>query len=82
MVCHNPSNAGQQNPLLMLSYPNQALTLRHETGQQITEKLMPPPAGGINPEKRQVLVDLAKAVAAEADWALAYEGEGVVPVKQ
>lgn len=78
-VCHSPDNASKQNPLLMLSYPNQALALRHETIRKIEEKLMPPPAGIIDAQERQHLIELAKAFAEVGDKALAYEGEKITP---
>ena len=75
LVCHKPDNASKQNPLLILSYPNQALTLRHETVRQIEEKRMPPPSGIFDDNERQKLLELAKAFAEAGDKALAYEGE-------
>ncbi|MBP5971744.1 hypothetical protein HW132_03095 [Brasilonema sp. CT11] len=81
VVCHSPDNASKQNPLLLLSYPNQALSLRHETVRQIEEKLMPPPAGIIDDKKRQQLIEVAKAFAEAGDKALAYEGEKITPEK-
>ncbi|MBE9179142.1 hypothetical protein IQ268_11280 [Oculatella sp. LEGE 06141] len=76
-VCHSPSNANEMNPLLILNYPNQALTLRHETVRQIQENLMPPPNGIPDEAERQRLVTLAEAFAKAGDEALAYEGEPV-----
>lgn len=76
-VCHSPDNANEMKQLLLLNYPNQALTLRHETVRQIQEDLMPPPAGIADPEEKQRLLDLAKAFAEAGDQALSYEGEPI-----
>ncbi len=77
VFCHKPDNPSKQNPLLILNYPNQALSLRHETVRQIEEKLMPPPAGIFDDQERQKLIELAKAFAQAGDKALAYEGEKI-----
>jgi len=82
VACHAPDNSAKQNPILMLNYPNQALTLRHETVRQIQEKLMPPPNGITNEQERQQLVKLAQTFAEAGDKALAYEGEKVTSVKR
>lgn len=74
-ICHSPHNANEMNPLLLLNYPNQALTLRHETLRQIKEKLMPPPNGIPDDAERLKMVKLAEAFAKIGDQALAYEGE-------
>ncbi|UBF24701.1 hypothetical protein K9N68_23950 [Kovacikia minuta CCNUW1] len=74
-VCHSPHNANEMNPLVLLNYPNQALTLRHETVRQIKENLMPPPNGIPNPAERQKVIKLAEAFAKAGDQALAFEGE-------
>jgi hypothetical protein len=74
-VCHNPSNANEMNPLLILSYPNQALTLRHETLARIKAKTMPPPKGIADESELNEMIKLATAFAEEGDKALAYEGE-------
>jgi hypothetical protein len=81
LACHSPNNASKMNPLLLLNYPNQALTLRHETVRQIEEKLMPPEGGIVNNQERQRLVKLAATFAKTADQALAFEGERVTPEK-
>ncbi|MBN3950003.1 MAG: hypothetical protein HWQ38_27445 [Nostoc sp. NMS7] len=81
VVCHSPDNASKQNPLLILSYPNQALSLRHETVRQIKEKRMPPPAGIVDDQERQQLIQLAQAFAQAGDKALAYEGEKITSGK-
>jgi hypothetical protein len=80
-ICHDPSNANDMNPLLILNYPNQALTLRHRTVQEIEANTMPPNGIG-NAQKRQELLALAKAFAAAGDKALAYEGEKPVMATQ
>ena len=76
-VCHSPDNANEINPLLLLNYPNQALTLRHETLRQIEENLMPPPNGVKDPAEREKLIELARNFAKAGDEALTYEGEVV-----
>lgn len=81
VVCHSPDNAAKQNPILILNYPNQALTLRHETVRQIKEKRMPPPAGIANEQERQQLIELAQTFAQAGDLALAYEGEKITSGK-
>ncbi|QLE41598.1 hypothetical protein FD723_15005 [Nostoc sp. C052] len=81
VVCHSPDNAAKQNPILILNYPNQALTLRHETVRQIKEKLMPPPDGIANDQERQQLIELAQRFAQAGDQALAYEGEKITSEK-
>ena len=75
LACHSPNNGNEMNPLLILNYPNQALTLRHETVLQLKQKLMPPPAGIVDDSERQKLVKLAESFAELGDKALAYEGE-------
>lgn len=78
MVCHSPDNSNEMKQLLLLNYPNQALTLRHENVSQIEDMLMPPPAGIADDEERQKLLELAKAFAEAGDEALAYEGEQTI----
>jgi hypothetical protein len=78
LACHSPNNATKMNPLLILNYPNQALTLRHETVRQIAEKLMPPEGGIVNDQERARLVKLAADFARIGDEALVYEGEQVI----
>ncbi|BAY96245.1 hypothetical protein NIES37_01740 [Tolypothrix tenuis PCC 7101] len=77
LTCHSPDNSSKQNPLLILNYPNQALTLRHETVRQIQEKRMPPPNGITDERERQNLIELAQTFAKAGDQALAYEGEKI-----
>jgi hypothetical protein len=75
MVCHNPSNTQEMNPLLLLNYPNQALTLRHETLARIKAKTMPPPKGITDDKELNTMIQLASEFAEVGDKALAYEGE-------
>jgi hypothetical protein len=73
-VCHSPANPAQMNPLRLLNYPNQALTVRHEIVRRLEENMMPP--GGMEKDTaRQKLMDLAKAFAEVGDQALDFEGE-------
>ncbi len=74
-VCHNPSNTQEMNPLLLLNYPNQALTLRHKTLDRIKAKTMPPPKGITDDQELNTMIQLASAFAEMGDKALAYEGE-------
>ncbi|NET34151.1 MAG: hypothetical protein F6K19_19360 [Cyanothece sp. SIO1E1] len=82
LVCHSPDNSNHMKQLLLLNYPNQALTLRHETLRQIEEDLMPPPNGVSDPAQKQKLVELAKAFSDAGDQALAYEGEPLTTAVQ
>ncbi len=81
-ICHSPHNANEMNPLLILNYPNQALTLRHETLRQIKEKLMPPPNGIQDEAELGKIVKLAGEFAKVGDQALAYEGEKSVKAEK
>jgi hypothetical protein len=74
-VCHNPSNTQEMNPLLLLNYPNQALSLRHETLARIKSKTMPPPKGITDDQELNLMIKLASEFAEVGDKALAYEGE-------
>jgi hypothetical protein len=73
-VCHSPSNPVQMNPLRLLIYPNQALTVRHDIVRRLEQNTMPP--GGIDDgTQRQKLLELARAFAEVGDQALDFEGE-------
>ncbi len=68
------------NPLAMLSYPNQALSARHEIVSELEKNAMPPATGeseaGIADDTyRENLRSLAAAFAEVGDLALAFEGE-------
>jgi hypothetical protein len=73
--CHSPSNPAGMNPLRLLNFPNQALTVRHQIVQQLEQNAMPPNEGIPNDAQRQKLLELARTFAAVADQALDYEGE-------
>jgi hypothetical protein len=73
--CHSPSNPASMNPLRLLNFPNQALTVRHQIVQQLEQNLMPPNEGIPNSAQRQKLLELARTFAEVADQALDYEGE-------
>jgi hypothetical protein len=73
--CHSPSNPAQMNPLRLLNFPNQALTVRHQIVQQLEQDAMPPNEGIPNRAQRQKLLELARTFAEVADQALDYEGE-------
>jgi hypothetical protein len=82
--CHDPSNRAQQNPLELFSYPNQALTGRHDIVRELALNAMPPatagaPAGIADQAERQRLLGLARRFAELGDRALAFEGEPVPP---
>jgi len=49
--------------------------------RQIKEKRMPPPAGIVDDQERQQLIQLAQAFAQAGDKALAYEGEKITSGK-
>jgi hypothetical protein len=74
VVCHSPTNPVQMNPLRLLNYPNQALSVRHEIIRRLEQNTMPP--GGTDDDaQRQKLLELAKAFAEVGDQALDYERE-------
>ncbi len=78
--CHAPNNPAGMNPLELLTYPNQALAARRAIIEQIEKNTMPPEtaensAGIADPVARERILTLARAFAAEADRALAHEGE-------
>jgi hypothetical protein len=84
VACHDPSNRGKVSPLELFSYPNQALTGRHDIVRELSANAMPPatataPAGITEAARRQVLLDLARRFAELGDAALAFEGEPVHP---
>jgi hypothetical protein len=73
--CHSPSNPAQMNPLRLLNFPNQALTVRHQIVTQIEQNLMPLGEGIPDSAQRQKLLELARTYAEVGDQALDYEGE-------
>jgi hypothetical protein len=73
--CHSPANPAQMNPLRLLNFPNQALTVRHEIVKQLEQNAMPPGEGIPESTQRQKLIELARAFAEVGDQALDYEGE-------
>jgi len=74
-VCRSPNNATAMNPLRLLGFPNQALTLRHTIVAQLEHNLMPLDTGIPDDAERQKLLALAREFAAVGDQALDYEGE-------
>jgi hypothetical protein len=74
-ICHSPNNATKMNPLRLLGFPNQALTLRHNIVTQIEQNRMPLDTGIPDEAERKKLLDLAQEFAAIGDQALDYEGE-------
>jgi hypothetical protein len=74
-LCHSPDNIEQMNPLRLLNFPNQALTMRHKIVTQIEENRMPLGTGIPDETERKKLLDLAREFAAVGDQALDYEGE-------
>jgi hypothetical protein len=74
-VCHSPANPARMNPLRLLIYPNQALTVRHAIVQQMEQNAMPPGEGIPDDAERQQLIELARTFAEVGDQALDYEGE-------
>jgi hypothetical protein len=73
--CHSPSNPAQMNPLRLLNFPNQALTVRHQIVSQIEQNSMPLGEGIPDSAQRQKLLELARTFAEVGDQALDYEGE-------
>jgi hypothetical protein len=73
--CHSPSNPAQMNPLRLLNFPNQALTVRHQIVTQLEQNTMPPDEGIPDSTQRQKLLALARTFAEVGDQALDYEGE-------
>jgi hypothetical protein len=74
-VCHSPNNPTQMNPLRLLNFPNQALTVRHQIVAQIVQNSMPLGEGIPDSAQRQKLLELARTFAEVGDQALDYEGE-------
>jgi hypothetical protein len=82
LSCHDPSNVAKANPLELFSYPNQALTGRHDIVRELRANEMPPasvdtPAGIADEAYRQKLLGLAERFAELGDEALRYDGERV-----
>jgi hypothetical protein len=75
VLCHSPANPVEMNPLRLLNYPNQALTVRHEIVGRLVQNSMPPPGGIANRVQRKKLIALAKQFAELGDKALEYERE-------
>jgi hypothetical protein len=84
MTCHSPDNSAKMNPLELFSYPNQALSGRHNLVAVLKANAMPPmdatrPNPGIeSDDRRQVLIELAKKFEEAGDAALASEHEPVI----
>jgi mono/diheme cytochrome c family protein len=75
VLCHSPANPMEMNPLRLLNYPNQALTVRHEIVRLLEQNSMPPPGGIANRAQRKKLIARAKQFAEMGDKALQYEHE-------
>jgi hypothetical protein len=75
VLCHSPDNVEQMNPLRLLSFPNQALTMRHNIVTQLEQNLMPLGTGIPDESARRNLLALAQTFAAIGDQALEHEGE-------
>jgi hypothetical protein len=82
MHCHSPDNVAKGNPLVILNYPNQALSGRHEIIAELEDNEMPPanaeegtPAGIADAEQRTELMRLGREFARIGDEALAHEGQ-------
>jgi hypothetical protein len=74
-VCHSPENTTPMNPLRLLNFPNQALTMRHRMVTQLKQNRMPLGTGIPDATERKKLIELAQEFAAVGDQALDYEGE-------
>lgn len=81
-VCHSPNNATAMNPLRLLTFPNQSLTMRHNIVDQLEQNLMPLDTGIPDEAERKKLLALAQEFAAVGDQALDYEGEFKPPAGQ
>lgn len=80
--CHDPSNFAKASPLELFSYPNQALTGRHDIVRELHANEMPPasadtPPGITDEAYRKELIGLAERFAALGDEALRFEGERI-----
>jgi len=80
--CHDPANRTKVSPLELFSYPNQALTGRHDIVRALTENVMPPAtstttAGITDTEQREALLELAQRFADLGDEALHFDREPV-----
>jgi hypothetical protein len=73
--CHSPANPAGMNPLRLLNFPNQALTVRHQIVTQLEQNRMPLGEGIPDEAQRQKLIELARTFAAVGDQALDYDGE-------
>lgn len=82
--CHDPQNRAKISPLELFSYPNQALTGRHDIVRALAENVMPPAtattaAGIAETDRRETLLELAQRFAELGDEALRFDGEPVRP---
>jgi hypothetical protein len=80
--CHDPSNFAKASSLELFSYPNQALTGRHDIVRELRANEMPPasadtPPGIADEAYRTELLGLAERFAALGDEALRFEGERI-----
>jgi hypothetical protein len=71
--CHSPDNTARMNPLELFSYPNQALSGRHQLIKVLDENTMPPVDAIPDSKRRSDLRDLAQAFSAAGDAALDFE---------
>lgn len=80
--CHDPSNFAKASSLELFSYPNQALTGRHDIVRELRANEMPPataetPPGIAEETYRNELLGLAERFASLGDEALRFEGERI-----
>lgn len=75
--CHAPDNSDEMTPLILLTYPNQALGERHRLIDVLEANDMPPEEGVADPHREEILA-LAREFARIGDDALAHEGEPIV----
>jgi hypothetical protein len=74
LTCHSPDNTTKMNPLELFSYPNQALSGRHQLIKVLDENTMPPTLEAIpDDNRRSELRGLAQAFADAGDAALEFE---------
>lgn len=73
--CHMPDNPQRMQHLELLSYPNQALSGRHDIVRMLEQNSMPPITGIINDRKLEGILSRARTFAVIGDAALEYEQE-------
>jgi hypothetical protein len=73
MTCHSPDNLARMNPLELFSYPNQALSGRHQLIGVLIQNTMPPGAGIPDVTRRAQLLELAQQFVEAGDAAFSFD---------